>query len=124
MCYRGCVMVGGRCSCAISDRTTPSSAHKNPLSLLFPLDTRIPPVSPLFPLDTKLRWVHPPLWYDQTSHFGALSSPSCQCLLGKSSFLLLLATSHPPLATKFNHSHTSRRLARNPNYSRTYAKQG
>src|SRR5208283_4756406 len=37
---------------------------------------------------------------------------------------LLLATSHSSLATKSNHSRTSRKFARKSNYSRTYAKTG
>src|SRR5271166_6538392 len=97
-------MFGGRCSRAILDRTTPSSTLQNPLSLLFPLDT-------------KTGGVHPPLWYDQPFHFGTLFSVSSSCGLWAGGCELLFSP-------KSNHSRTSRRLAPNSHYYRTYAKQG
>src|SRR5208337_2965723 len=87
-------MLGERCSCAILERSRPSSATKSPLSLLFPLHTRIPSVSPLFPLDTKTGGYTPPPWYDQSFHFGNFFgrfSPSTLLLRG-SEFQLRLQT--------------------------------
>src|SRR5208337_4200421 len=56
MCYPWAVMLRGRCSCAISDRLTPSSFALSslfrPLTPLFPLHPRNSPVTPLFPLLT------------------------------------------------------------------------
>ena len=46
-------MLRGRRSCAISDRPTPSSAPKNPLSPIIPVHTRRPPVSPIIPVHTQ-----------------------------------------------------------------------
>ena len=88
-CYARAVMVGGRCSCAISDRPIPSPTRKTPLSPLLPLDTSHSHVSPLFPLHTKNRGVPPSLRYD---HFP---------LRAESSFrrFSLFATPHSPLSS-------------------------
>ncbi len=57
MCYASPVMLRGRCSCAISDRPTPSSfappSLLRPITPLFPLHPRNAPVTPLFPLLTQ-----------------------------------------------------------------------
>jgi hypothetical protein len=109
MCYALSVMLRGRCSCAISGRSTPSSFGSSsllcPLTPLFPLDASHSPVTPLFPLDTQKQGGTPLprasnglLWYDQPFHFGVFPdsalprrSPSCRpyflyALSGESSF--------------------------------------
>jgi hypothetical protein len=125
-------MLRGRCCCAISGRSRPSSLASpsllRPLTPLFPLHPRNSLVSALFPLLTQKQGGTPLLRYDQSFHFGisscaifSLRSFFCcsaflcalRVLRGESSFrrFPLLATSHSSLATKSN-------------YSRTYAKTG
>jgi len=53
MCYASPVMLRGRCSCAISERPTPSSTLKTPLSLIIPVYPRNSPVSPIIPVHTQ-----------------------------------------------------------------------
>src|SRR5208337_2125894 len=57
MCYAWPAMLRGRCSCAISERPTPSSFASPSLTChltpLFPLHPRNTPVTPLFPLLTQ-----------------------------------------------------------------------
>src|SRR5208337_2486888 len=57
MCYASPVMLRGRCSCAISDRPTPSLFATlslfRPLSLIIPVHPRTAPVSPIIPVHTQ-----------------------------------------------------------------------
>jgi len=46
-------MLRGRGSCTISERPTPSSPLKTPLSLIIPVHPRFPPVSPIIPVHTQ-----------------------------------------------------------------------
>src|SRR5208337_1873529 len=59
MCYASPVMLRGRCSCAISDRPTPSLFATlslfRPLSLIIPVHPRTAPVSPIIPVHTQNR---------------------------------------------------------------------
>jgi len=72
-------MLRGRCSCAISERSTASffalPLLSCPLTPLFPLDASHSPVSPLFPLHTQKQGGTPLLWYDQSFHFGVFLNP-------------------------------------------------
>jgi hypothetical protein len=133
-------MLRGRCSCAISERPTPSlfalSSLLRLLSPTIPVHPRNAPVSLIIPVHTQKQGVGGYPCYDQSSHFGNvlartdLRSPfffRALCALRGESHgyrLLSLATSHSSLATKSNYSRTSGRLARNSNYSRTYANPG
>ena len=46
-------MLRGRCSCAISERLTPSPTSQNPLSPIIPVHPKNPPVSPIIPVHTQ-----------------------------------------------------------------------
>src|SRR5208283_4738877 len=46
-------MLRGRGSCTISERPTPSSTPKSPLSLIIPVDPGYPPVSSIIPVHTQ-----------------------------------------------------------------------
>src|SRR5208283_779581 len=46
-------MLRGRCSCAISERPTPSPAPKKPLSPIIPVHPGNSPVSPIIPVHTQ-----------------------------------------------------------------------
>ena len=123
MCYHAYVMLRGRCSCAISERPTPSlfalSSLLRLLSPTIPVHPRNAPVSLIIPVHTQKQGVGGYPCYDQSSHFGNvlartdLRSPfffRALCALRGESHgyrLLSLATSHSSLATKSNYSRTS-----------------
>jgi len=60
MCYASSVMLSECCSCTISERPTPSSTLKTPLSLTIPVDPEHSPVSPIIPVHTQKQGGVPP----------------------------------------------------------------
>ena len=143
MCYAPPVMLRRHCSCAISERPTPSPFVSpslfRMLSPLLPLHPRNSPVTPLFPLHTQKQggW-GPSLFASCLSFLSArrLPRPGRGVLRGASFLfrILFLTTSHSlarrslsgggSLATKSNYSRTYGSLSRKSNHSRTYAKTG
>jgi hypothetical protein len=70
----------GRCRCAISERPTPSSARKSPVSLIIPVDPRNAPVNPIIPVHTQKQG-GPPSNMTNRSISGSLPSGSSSNIL-------------------------------------------
>src|SRR5208337_811500 len=110
MCYALPVMLRGSCSCAISERPTPSpfalSSLFRMLSPIIPVHPRNAPVSPIIPAHTQKQGGRGYPWYDQSFYFGiAISSTDLRFPFflralcdGSAPLFFSLATRHSPPA--------------------------